>query len=91
MAARGPVAGSTATVTVSMTSLRATAIATTPDDAVAMVRDDDGRTRIVAIGQTHRGWRLESLSGDAALFRRGTQQVRIALPASADDEPLEDQ
>lgn len=55
-----------------------------PDDAVAMVRDADGRTRIVAIGQSHRGWRLESLSGDAALFRRGMQQVRIALPATTE-------
>jgi hypothetical protein len=54
------------------------------DDAVAMVRDADGRTRIIAIGQSHRGWRLESLSGDAALFRRGMQQVRIALPAATE-------
>ncbi len=61
-----------------------------PDDAVAMVRGDDGRTRIVAIGQNYRGWRLESLSGDAALFIRGTQRARVALPVSA-DEPLEDQ
>lgn len=55
-----------------------------PDDAVAMLRDLDGRTKIVAIGQSYRGWQLESLSGDAALFRRGMQQVRIALPASTE-------
>lgn len=61
-----------------------------PHDAVAMVRDDDGRTRILAVGQSHRGWRLESLSGDAALFRRGTQHVRVAIP-SIPDPLAEDQ
>jgi hypothetical protein len=53
-----------------------------PHDAVAMVRGEDGATRIVAIGQSDRGWRLESLSADAALFVRGTQRQRVPLPAS---------
>lgn len=57
-----------------------------PDDAVAMIRGDDGTTRTLALGQVHRGWRLDSLSTDAALFTRGSQRLRVALPP-ADDQP----
>lgn len=56
-----------------------------PNDAIAMVRDDSGAIRMLAIGQRYRGWRLDSLSVDAALFTRGTQRVRSALPAGTDD------
>ena len=62
-----------------------------PHDAIAMVRQNDGTTKIVAIGQSYRGWRLESLSGDAALFTRGAQRVRVALAASADEAAAQDQ
>ncbi len=52
-----------------------------PHDAVAMVRNEDGTTAIVAIDQIYRGWRLEALAADAALFVRGTQRLRVPLPA----------
>jgi len=61
-----------------------------PHDAIAMIRQDDGTTKIVAIGQGHRGWRLESLSADAALFTRGARRVRVAMPASAAVPPEEE-
>lgn len=57
-----------------------------PHDAIAMIRQEDGTTKIVAIGQRYRGWRLDSLSGDAALFTRGSRHVRVALPASTIDQ-----
>lgn len=60
-----------------------------PNDAIAMVRDEGGATRMLAIGQIHRGWRLDSLSVDAALFTRGAQHVRVALPASPDEPAAE--
>lgn len=61
-----------------------------PHDAIAMIRQDDGTTKILAIGQNYRGWRLDSLSGDAALFTRGAQRVRVALPANAAEPADED-
>lgn len=57
-----------------------------PHDAIAMIRNDNGTTRVLAIGQTHQGWRLESLSSDAALFSRGSRKIRVALPTN-DDGP----
>jgi hypothetical protein len=60
-----------------------------PDNAIAMIRDGDGATRVVAIGQRHNGWRLDSLSSDAALFTRGTQHVRVALPTGGDEPAAE--
>ncbi|MBO9623690.1 MAG: hypothetical protein J7500_13370 [Sphingomonas sp.] len=50
-------------------------------DAVAMVRTADGSTRTLAIGESVDGWRLASLAIDAAFFTRGTQRVRVPLPA----------
>lgn len=49
-------------------------------DAVAFVRQADGGTRTLAVGDSVDGWQLESLSADAAFFRRGTQQARVPLP-----------
>jgi hypothetical protein len=48
-------------------------------DAVALVRTGDGATRSMAPGERVDGWRLESLSADAALFRRGDRRARVAL------------
>ncbi|WP_448503199.1 hypothetical protein [Sphingomonas sp.] len=48
-------------------------------DAVALVRAGDGATRSMAPGERVDGWRLESLSADAALFRRGNRRARVAL------------
>jgi hypothetical protein len=50
-------------------------------DAVAMVRLDDGGTRTLAIGESADGWTLESLAIDAAYFTRGLQRARVPLPA----------
>jgi len=55
-------------------------------DAVAMVRDTDGATRIVVIGQAYQGWRLDAISADAALFTRGAQRLRVPLSATDDAE-----
>ncbi|MGN7999418.1 hypothetical protein [Sphingomonas sp. 22176] len=55
-------------------------------DAVALVRTAQGSSRSLAIGDSVDGWRLESLSIDAALFSRGGQRARVPLPA-ADPEP----
>ncbi|WP_066720914.1 hypothetical protein [Sphingomonas pituitosa] len=55
-------------------------------DAVALVRTAQGSGRSLAIGDSVDGWRLESLSIDAALFSRGGQRARVPLPA-ADPEP----
>ncbi|KTF68408.1 hypothetical protein ACNFJ7_07330 [Sphingomonas sp. HT-1] len=55
-------------------------------DAVALVRTAQGTSRSLAIGDSVDGWRLESLSIDAALFSRGGQRARVPLPA-ADPEP----
>lgn len=55
-------------------------------DAVALVRTAQGTSRTLAIGDSVDGWTLESLSIDAALFRRGGQRARVPLPA-ADPEP----
>jgi hypothetical protein len=55
-------------------------------DAVALVRTAQGASRSLAIGDSVDGWRLESLSIDAALFSRGGQRARVPLPA-ADPEP----
>lgn len=55
-------------------------------DAVAMVRDPDGATRIVVIGQAYQGWRLDAISADAALFTRGAQRLRVPLSATGDAE-----
>lgn len=50
-----------------------------PDDAVALVRADDGRTRSLRRGQSFDGWRLASLAGDAALFIRGGERIRVSI------------
>lgn len=50
-------------------------------DAVAMVRDSDGKSRTLAVGESVDGWRLESLAIDAAFFTRGGEQARVPLPA----------
>jgi len=50
-------------------------------DAVALVRNRDGRTRSVAVGEGVDGWTLESLAIDAAYFTRGGQRARVPLPA----------
>jgi len=55
-----------------------------PNDAIAMVRDGDG-THILAIGQSYGEWRLDSLSADAALFTRGSQHRRVALPSASEE------
>ncbi len=51
------------------------------DDAVALVRTADGTTRTLRIGESVDGWSLASLAIDAAFFTRGTERVRVALPA----------
>ncbi|WP_294330491.1 hypothetical protein [uncultured Sphingomonas sp.] len=51
-------------------------------DAVALVRTAQGPSRTLAIGDSVDGWRLESLSIDAALFSRGGQRVRVPLPTA---------
>ncbi|GAA0736494.1 hypothetical protein CA233_00485 [Sphingomonas sp. ABOLD] len=56
-------------------------------DAVALVRTAQGTSRSLAIGDSVDGWRLESLSIDAALFSRGGQRARVPLPA-ADPETM---
>lgn len=53
-----------------------------PDDAVAMVRAADGRTRTLRAGDSIDGWRLSALSIDAAFFTRGNERVRLGLPPS---------
>jgi len=58
-----------------------------PNDAVAMVRAADGTTRVLAVGQSHDGWTLATLSPDAALFTRGGRRVRSFLPAPAPEAP----
>lgn len=55
-------------------------------DAVALVRTPQGSSRTLAIGDSVDGWKLESLSIDAALFSRGGQRARVPMPA-ADPEP----
>ena len=50
-------------------------------DAVALVKGADGATRTLAVGEGVDGWRLESLAIDAAFFTRGTQRLRVPLPA----------
>lgn len=49
-------------------------------DAVAIVRSSGGETRTLGLGDSVEGWRLEALSADAASFRRGNRQVRVAVP-----------
>lgn len=56
-------------------------------DAVAIVRQGDGGTRTLGLGDSIDGWRLEALSADAAAFRRGNRQVRVAVPGSAPPPP----
>ena len=51
-------------------------------DAVALVRTAQGSSRSLAIGDSVDGWRLESLSIDAALFSRGGQRARVPLPTA---------
>ena len=50
-------------------------------DAVALVRAADGTTRTLKIGESMDGWTLASLAIDAAFFTRGTERVRVPLPA----------
>ncbi|RYY29435.1 MAG: hypothetical protein EOP62_00935 [Sphingomonadales bacterium] len=51
------------------------------EDAVALVRTAEGTTRALRIGDSVDGWSLASLSIDAAFFTRGTERVRVPLPA----------
>ena len=56
-----------------------------PDDAVALVRGEDGGTTSVSPGGAAAGgWRLDALSADAAIFSRGGERVRVALPPAED-------
>ncbi len=50
-------------------------------DAVAMVRSGDGASRTLAVGESIDGWRLESLAIDAGFFTRGSERLRVPLPA----------
>lgn len=50
-------------------------------DAVAMIKSTDGTTRTLAVGESIDGWRLESLAIDAGFFTRGTERLRVPLPA----------
>ncbi|HEX8302630.1 hypothetical protein [Sphingomonas sp.] len=50
-------------------------------DAVALVRTSEGTTRTLRIGESIDGWSLASLAIDAAFFTRGTERVRVPLPA----------
>ena len=59
-----------------------------PDNAIAMVRAADGTSKVLSPGQSFEGWKLESLSPDAALFSRGSRKVRSFLAApEAEPEP----
>lgn len=58
-------------------------------DAVALVRAQDGTTHSLAPGQGVDGWRLVSLSPDAAYFARGNRRARLAIP-NADAPPAPD-
>ncbi|MHA6720816.1 hypothetical protein ACX40Y_15380 [Sphingomonas sp. RS6] len=60
-------------------------------DAVALVRTGEGATRTLAIGESVDGWRLESLSIDAALFVRGGERARVPLPGDDAAPPATDQ
>ncbi len=51
-----------------------------PDDAVALVRKPDGRTRTLGVGAVFDGWTLASLDRDEAVFERRGQRVTVALP-----------
>lgn len=53
-------------------------------DAVALIRDASGASRVLRIGESADGWTLSSLAPDAAFFTRGGEQKRVAL--SFDDE-----
>lgn len=50
-------------------------------DAVAMVRGADGGNRTLKVGEAVDGWTLASLAIDAAYFTRGSQRLRVPLPA----------
>ncbi|WP_066800549.1 hypothetical protein [Sphingomonas soli] len=50
------------------------------EDAVALVRSG-GASRTLRIGDSVDGWKLESLSIDAAFFTRGAERARVPLPA----------
>ena len=52
-----------------------------PDDAVALVRQTDGRTKSLRPGEAIDGWTLASLAADAAAFTRGAERLRVAMPA----------
>ncbi|WP_245824572.1 hypothetical protein [Sphingomonas azotifigens] len=58
-------------------------------DAVALVRAAGGQSRSLAIGDSVDGWKLESLSIDAALFSRGGQRARVPLPAAESEPPAQ--
>lgn len=58
-----------------------------PDQAIAMVRMADGRSKVLAPGESHDGWTLTSLSPDAALFTRGKRRVRSFLAPVAAEDP----
>lgn len=48
-------------------------------DAVAIVRDGSGASRVLQIGESADGWTLASLAPDAAFFTRGGEQLRVPL------------
>lgn len=51
-------------------------------DAVALVRAADGTTHSLKPGEGVDGWRLVSLSPDAAYFVRGNRKARVAVPGA---------
>jgi hypothetical protein len=52
-----------------------------PDNAVALVRAEDGRMKSLGLRDSIDGWRLTALSIDAAFFTRGSERARVDLPA----------
>ncbi|OAN57255.1 hypothetical protein [Sphingomonas sp. TDK1] len=58
-------------------------------DAVALVRTAQGSSRSLALGDSVDGWKLESLSIDAALFSRGGQRARVPMPAADAGPPAQ--
>lgn len=62
-----------------------------PDNAIAMVRSEDGRTATLSPGQSHEGWTLVSLSPDAALFAKGARRVRSFLAADNPEPEVDEE
>lgn len=56
-----------------------------PDDGVAMIRQPDGRTKLLRVGETASGWTLEDLSSAHALFSRQGREVVVDLDLPPDE------